>query len=348
MAMKHPLSVPAHGIDVSKYQGVIDWPQVKAAGYTFALVRLGYANGDGTIVLDPYFDRNMRGAAAAGLDVGAYLYSYIDSEDHARLAAAKVLELVAEYKITMPLVLDYEHGAKYKDYGKARNTAICNAFLRTIAAGGYLPMYYSYKSFCDNYVNMADLEQYEGLWIANYTGKIGVDNAAIWQYTSSGSVPGILGRCDLNRMYCDLPRMVRESYTPGKGLAFEPLTDKLLEVYGGGKCEYFSAPSIDATVPAEGGGTDRLPDGTYTALALADGLVDGYPMVQLDYKGAVVYAALLDDRCRIVDKPVCDHAAELQVLRAELAGAKAELAGALEAQGRLLAKLEAVRAALNT
>lgn len=346
MSLKYELTSPVRGIDVSKYQGGIDWPQVKAAGYNFALVRLGWANGDGTIVLDPYFDRNMRGAAAAGLDVGAYLYSYLDSEDHARLAAAKVLELVREYTITMPLVLDYEHGAKYKDYGKARNTAICNAFLRTIAAGGYLPMYYSYKSFCDAYMNMASLEQYEGLWIANYTGKIGVDNAAIWQHSSSGSVPGVPGRCDLNRMYCDLPRLVRESYTPGKGPVFAPLEGKLLEVYGGGRCEYFSAPSIEATVPAEGGGTARLPDGTYTALALAEGLVDGYPMVQLEYEGATVYAALLDDRCRIVDKPACNHAAELDALRVELAGTKAERDAALEAQGKLIAKLEAVKAAL--
>ena len=59
MALKYPFATPVQGIDVSKYQGSIDWPQVQAAGYTFALVRLGYANGDGTIVLDPYFDRNM-------------------------------------------------------------------------------------------------------------------------------------------------------------------------------------------------------------------------------------------------------------------------------------------------
>lgn len=347
MALKYPFDRPVEGIDVSKYQGAIDWPQVQAAGYTFALVRLGYANGDGTIVLDPYFDRNMRGAAAAGLEVGTYLYSYLDSEDHARLAAAKVLELAAEYTLTMPVVLDYEHGAKYKDYGRARNTAICNAFLRTISAGGYLPMYYSYKSFCDCYINLHDLEQYEGLWIANYTGKIGVDNAAIWQYSSSGRVPGIPGRCDLNRMYCDLPRIVRESYTPGTTPVFEPLTDKLLEVYGGDKCEYFDAPSIEATVPDGNGGTARLPDGTYPTLALADRLVGGYGMVQIEYDGARVYVALLDDRCRVVDKPACEHEDELAELRAELAKAQAERDAALEGQGKLLAKLEAVRAALD-
>ena len=201
-------------------------------------------------------------------------------------------------------------------------------------------MYYSYESFCDSYINLHDLEQYEGLWIANYTGKIGVDNAAIWQYSSSGRVPGIPGRCDLNRMYCDIPRIVRESYTPGTGLAFAPLTDALLEVYGGDKCEYFSAPSINATVPDGKGGTARLPDGTYPALALADRLVDGYGMVQIEHEGAVVYVALLDDRCRVVDKPACGHAAGLAALRAELAKAQAERDAAW-------ARIEGVRAALG-
>lgn len=338
MALKYPLSAPVLGVDVSKYQGAVDWPQVVAAGYTYALVRLGYANGDGTIVLDPWFDRNMRGAAAAGLDTGVYLYSYIDSEDHARLAAAKVLELVADYTLTMPVVLDYEHGAKYKDYGKARNTSICNAFLQTVAAGGYLPMYYSYKAFTDAYIDLAALDQYEGLWIANYTGKIGVDNAAIWQYSSSGHVPGIPGRVDLNRMYCDLPRIVRESYTPGGVWAFVPLTDKLLEVYGGGgRCEYFSVPSISATVPDGQGGTARLPEGTYKAIGLADRLVDGYPMVQLEYEGQAVYTALLDDRCRVVDKPA-EPTPEPEVPR----GNVRTLDGLTEPQAMLLDALAAL------
>ncbi len=300
MMLKYPLDMPKSGIDVSKYQGNVDWEKVMKAGYTFAFVRLGYANSDGTIVLDPYFDRNMLGAAAAGLDVGVYLYSYLDSEDHARMAAAKVLELVQEYEVSMPIVLDYEHGAMYKEYGREKNTAICNAFLQMIANGGYLPMYYSYKSFCDAYMNMADLEKYEGLWIANYTGTIGVENVAIWQHTSNGRVPGIAGRVDLNRMYCDIPRIVREKYTPGDNINFEPLTDKLLEVYGDGKCEYFTEPSINATVPC-GSSTARLPNGTYKAAALADQTVDGFPMVQLEYNGKAVYAALLDDRCRLVD-----------------------------------------------
>lgn len=302
MALKYEFDTPKNGIDVSRYQGQVDWPQVKAAGYAFAFVRLGYANGDGSIVTDPYFEKNLTGAAVAGLDVGVYLYSYIDSEDHARLAAAKVLELLAGRTLTLPVVLDYEHAAKYAAFGREKNTAICNAFMSVIAAAGYLPMFYSYTSFVNSYMDVKALNQYEGLWIANYTGKIGVDNAAIWQHSSSGSVPGVAGRCDLNRLYCDLPRLVREKYTPGKA-EFAPLSGKQLEVFGDGKCEYFTSPSIYAVVMNADGRTDKLPDGTYKAAALADGLVDGYPMVQIEYGGLPVYAAILDDRCRLVDAP---------------------------------------------
>lgn len=302
MALKYETKTPIVGIDVSKYQGNVDWPRVKAAGYAFAFVRLGYANGDGSIVADPYFERNVTGAAAAGLDVGAYLYSYIDSEAHARIAAARTLELLAEHTLTLPVVLDYEHAAKYKKFSRGKNTAICNAFMACIARAGYLPMFYSYTSFVNSYMDMAALDRYEGLWIANYTGKIGVDNAAVWQHSSSGKAPGVPGRCDLNRMYCDLPRIVRESGTPG-AVAFKPLSGKQLEVFAEKRCEYFTAPDINAVVFEADGSTDKLPVGTYEIVGMADGLVDGYPMVQIEHAGKTVYAAVLDDRCRLADAP---------------------------------------------
>ena len=302
MALKYETKTPVNGIDVSKYQGEVDWARVKAAGYAFAFARLGYANGDGSIVADPYFEQNLSGAAAAGLDVGVYLYSYIDSEDHARIAAARALELLAGRALSLPLVLDYEHAAKYAAFSREKNTAICNAFMEVVAAAGYLPMFYSYTSFVNSYMDMAALDPYEGLWIANYTGKIGVDNAAVWQHSSSGRVPGIPGRCDMNRMYCDLPRIVRESYTPGN-VEFEPMAGKQLEVFAEKRCEYFSRPDINAVIMVDEVSTDKLPVGTYEIVGMADGLVDGYPMVQIKYGELLVYAAILDDRCRIIDAP---------------------------------------------
>lgn len=299
MALKYEIKPPMLGIDVSKYQGQVDWLRVKAAGYTFTFIRLGYANSDGSIVTDPCFERNLSGAVAAGLDVGVYLYSYIDSEEYARIAAVRVLELLAGRVLTMPLALDYEYAAKYKDFSRSKNTAICNAFMACIAKAGYLPMFYSYTSFVNSYMDMEALDKYEGLWIANYTGAIGVDDAAVWQHSSSGQVPGVAGRCDLNRMYCDLPRIVREGYTPGQ-VEFQPVSGKQLEVFDASRCEYFTAPDISAVVMNADGKTDKLPEGTYEVLALADGLVDGYLMVQIEYQSKIVYVAILDDRCRIL------------------------------------------------
>lgn len=300
MELKYKFSNPMLGIDVSKYQGNINWEKVKLSGYNYVFVRLGYANNDGTIVIDPYFDRNMLGAIAAGLETGVYLYSYIDSVAHAQIAATKVLELIDEYNITMPVAFDYEHSAKYASYGRDKNTEICNAFMKVISNGGYLPMYYSYTSFVNSYMNMADLNKYEGLWIANYTGKIGVDDTAIWQYSSSGNVNGIAGRVDMNRMYCDIPRIVKESYNPKAKVEFTTISGQNLDVFAEGKCEYFTGPSIYNYVMNADGKTDKLPVGEYKVTGIADKLCDGYQMVQIEYNGKTVYAAVLDDRCRLV------------------------------------------------
>lgn len=304
MELKYPLNSPVLGIDVSKYQGVIDWRQVAESGYSYVFIRLGYANWDGTITLDSYFERNIKGAIDAGIKTGVYLYSYIESVDAARFAATKTIELIRDYKISMPVAFDYELSSLYSTYSRDKNTDICNAYMEVIANAGYLPMFYSYTSFVNSYMNMDRLNKYEGLWIANYTGKIGVDNTAIWQYSSSGTVPGIQGRVDMNRMYFDVPRIVEEFYNKTDSIVFKPLTNKNLEVIVNDKCEYFTKPSINATVMGDNGKTMRLPIGQYTALSIADVLVDGFTMVKIDYDGQEVYVAVLDDRCRLIDKPV--------------------------------------------
>ena len=88
------------GIDVSKYQGKIDWPAVKADGVEFAIIRCGYANSDGSITKDPCYETNMTGAIAAGIHVGVYVYSYVSTVAAARVAARNVLRMVQGYKVT--------------------------------------------------------------------------------------------------------------------------------------------------------------------------------------------------------------------------------------------------------
>ena len=96
MKLKYRLNSPVLGIDVSKYQGTIDWPRVAASGCSYAFIRLGYANRDGSITLDSYFERNVKGAINAGIKVGVYLYSNIETVDAARFAATKTLALTKD------------------------------------------------------------------------------------------------------------------------------------------------------------------------------------------------------------------------------------------------------------
>ena len=120
------------GIDVSKYQNAIDWPKVAASGIHFAFVRVGWAGYEGGIDegLDPCFARNMTGAAAAGLAVGAYVYSYCKTPAAARRAAREAAALLAPYRLTMPLVFDIEDAATYKALGRAQSSAVAAAMHR--------------------------------------------------------------------------------------------------------------------------------------------------------------------------------------------------------------------------
>lgn len=198
-------------IDVSKYQGSINWSKVKAAGVKGAIIRCGYANRDGSITEDHRFKANMAGAIAAGVDVGVYVYSYVESEEAARKAAQRVLDMVRGYKVTYPLAWDYEDHKTYKLRSKAQNTAICRAALSTWEEAGYYAILYTYRNFAATYLNMAQLADYD-FWLAHYASK--TDYAGpygMWQYSSSGSVDGISGRVDMNWAYKDYPAIIKKA-----------------------------------------------------------------------------------------------------------------------------------------
>lgn len=204
-------------IDVSKYQGVIDWAKVKADGVAGAIIRCGYANRDGSITADPYFKRNMLAAAAAGMPVGVYVYSYCRDETGARTAARNVLEMVKPYKLEYPLVWDCEESKIAITLGKAKNTAICKAALEVWEQAGYYAMLYSYKNFVGSYLYMNQLAAYD-FWLAHYTAKTNYSGPyGMWQYSSSGSVNGINGRVDMNHCYRDYPAIIRGAGLNGFG-----------------------------------------------------------------------------------------------------------------------------------
>lgn len=200
-------------VDVSEYQGDVDWPKVKAGGIGAVFVRVAWAGYNGGLYLkdgvpgcDPQFKANMVGATAAGLHVGAYIFSYCTSPEAARRAVREAAALLAPYNVTLPLAWDYEYSRQYASYGKARNTEICRAALEEIAKQGYIPLLYTYRSFADSYLNMDAL--HFDFWLADWEAKETYDGPyTVWQYTNQGNVPGISGRVDISHIYKDYPAL---------------------------------------------------------------------------------------------------------------------------------------------
>ncbi len=199
-----------YGIDVSKYQGVIDFERVAKDGVRFVIIRVGWCGYDGLITkgLDSYFERNIEEAKKYGIDVGVYLYSYAKTAQAAKVAAKSLIEIIAPYKLDYPVVFDFEDSTLYKDNDRALNSEICDAFLSEIEAAGYYAMLYSYTYFLDSYLDLDMLKQYD-VWVADYRGYVGFQgDFGIWQYSSTGSVDGISGNVDLNIAYKDYKSII--------------------------------------------------------------------------------------------------------------------------------------------
>lgn len=209
------------GIDISKWnsQGKpsIDWAKVKASGVKFVIIRAGFrGQTSAELYEDPYFKEHIEGALSAGLQVGVYFYSQAITEKEALEEASYLLSLIKDYKITYPVCFDWEpvSGSRAGEakLTKAQATAVAKKFLSTIEGYGYDAMLYSYHAAIKQYFNMSQLEDYK-TWLAYYYSKYkytGVEYAVgdplpeesypyqMWQYSSTGTVPGISGYVDMN------------------------------------------------------------------------------------------------------------------------------------------------------
>lgn len=191
------------GIDVSVYQGDIDWEAVAQSGVKFAIIRLGYRGySQGAIQLDRNFEQNMRGALEAGLDVGVYFFSQATTVLEAEEEADFVLENLRGYPITFPVVFDWEfvtadQARTHEMEGEAL-TDCALAFCELVATAGYTPMVYFNQDIGYFYYQLDELDQYP-FWLAEYDSKPDFFyDFEIWQYTHTGTVPGIQGSVDLN------------------------------------------------------------------------------------------------------------------------------------------------------
>jgi GH25 family lysozyme M1 (1,4-beta-N-acetylmuramidase) len=191
------------GIDVSRHNGSIDWNAVKASGVDFVIIRCGYrGSSTGALIEDQNFKTNIKGATAAGLKVGVYVFSQAINEVEAVKEASLAVSLVKGYNLTYPIFIDTESsGGRADSIDKATRTAVVNAFCQTVIAGGYKAGIYASKTWFESKLNMGSVGNYR-IWLAQYaatpTYKSKYD---MWQYSSKGQISGINGNVDLNYSY---------------------------------------------------------------------------------------------------------------------------------------------------
>ena len=195
------------GIDVSSHQEEVDWQAVAASGVQFAMIRAGYRGYTmGTLNIDRYFQANVEGALAAGLDVGFYFFSQAVTVAEAIEEAQYLMELVEPYRgrIRYPLVFDWERQSastsRTKDTSEEMVAACAVAFCETVKANGYIPMFYASPSKAYS-MDLGYLSGYP-FWLAHYTKDQAPSSYRytfdMWQYSSTWSVPGIDGNVDVN------------------------------------------------------------------------------------------------------------------------------------------------------
>ena len=203
------------GIDVSTWQGEIDWAKVKATGLVdFAIIRSsrGPLSEENPMLHDDMLHSNMLGAMKNGIDVGIYHYCYGETVEQVREEAKFVLSLIDGYDVTFPIVFDIEDPWYQKNgYTKEMLTDMTIAFCEEIKNAGYMPMVYSYASFLNNSLDMDRLSDYP-VWVAHVnTDKPAYDNQYfMWQYSWEGKIDGIEGDVDLNYAYVDFPSYIKE------------------------------------------------------------------------------------------------------------------------------------------
>lgn len=190
------------GIDVSVYQGQIDWTKVKQAGISFAILRIGYGMFENQ--KDVTFERNYTEATRVGIPVGVYLYSYAKSVDEAIQEANVVLRWLNNRKLQLPVYFDIEDKTQQ---GLGRNVLnnMCIAFCDKIEQAGYWAGIYSNKYWATSIISGAELAKKYTYWVAQYANSCTFNgDYAIWQYSSTGRVAGISGNVDLNEMVKDI------------------------------------------------------------------------------------------------------------------------------------------------
>lgn len=192
------------GLDVSEWQGDIDWAKVKAAGYTFVILRAGY--GKYITQKDKKFEQNYAGAKKVGLNVGAYWYSYAVNANDAAIEAKVCIEAIRGKTFEYPVFLDIE---EQRQMSKSIVSAVIPAFLEPLKSAGYYVGLYSFRNFQKAYIDDKFVKNYD-FWLAHVTSKTDYVGHKIWQYTFTAKTPGIAGTIDEDICYVDYPSIIKK------------------------------------------------------------------------------------------------------------------------------------------
>ena len=196
----------AKGIDVSKWNGAVDFKKVKKAGYDFVIINAGY--GRYLSQKDPYFETNYANAKAAGLGVGAYWYSYAATATDARTEAETFAKVIAGKQFDYPIAFDLEHITQNYLPNNVIND-MCDAFIGYLEKLGYYVCLYTFTAFLRSHISDVTLSKYD-LWLADWAAKPSYNGPiGMWQYSESGKVSGIKGSVDLNVAYKDYPAIIK-------------------------------------------------------------------------------------------------------------------------------------------
>lgn len=198
---KHKKDNVKIGIDISKWQGDIDFKKLKQAGVEFVMIRVGGTLGtEGEYFLDEKFVQNIKAANENNIKAGVYFYSYANSNKKAKEDAKWVIKQIKKYKIDLPVAFDWEEWSSFNEYHLSffGLTSMADTFLKTIEKAGYNGLLYSSKSYLEN----VWLEENYPIWLAHYTENTNYKgNYKIWQLCENGKVDGIDTMVDIDIMY---------------------------------------------------------------------------------------------------------------------------------------------------
>ncbi len=201
-------NIKAYGIDVSQWQGEINWEAVKEYGVEFAIIRIGYSEGENPTIkngikegTDPYFEDNYKAARAAGLKVGAYIYSYAMNVKQAKLDAKQVLRAIKGKTFDYPIYYDIEDPSQEVLSNELR-TEMCIAFMSMLISAGYKPGVYASQNWFDTRLDHEKIAEVGSTWIAKWPASDQADedhsDYHLWQFRSDGNIGGIHGNIDVN------------------------------------------------------------------------------------------------------------------------------------------------------